>query len=148
MSERFDCLYKLPNNLYSNGSPVIISAGSLLKDTVTGNIVAQLKFRSVSTDIIKALKISLSAYDISGAEIQGVDSYQYLDLSIHNGQEFGFNKAIVMSNAVTRSFAIKSITVVMTDGEVQTVDMPLFSLFSLIEPVLTQDETLIMGLFL
>ena len=128
MSERFDCLYKLPNNLYSSGAPIIISAGSLLKDTVTGNIVAQLKFHSVSSNIIKALKISLSAYDISGVEIQGVDSYQYLDLTIRNGQDFGSNKAIVMSNAVTRSFAIKSITVVMTDGEVQTVDMPLFSL--------------------
>lgn len=142
MSERFDCLYKLPNNLYSNGSPVIISAGSLLKDTVTGNIVAQLKFRSVSTDIIKALKISLSAYDISGAEIQGVDSYQYLDLSIHNGQEFGFNKAIVMSNAVTRSFEIKGITVVMAHGEVKNVDMPLSSLpqYKLLQSELTDVE--------
>lgn len=128
MSERFDCLYKLPNNLYSSGSSVIVSAGSLLKDTVTGNIVAQLKFHSVSTDIIKALKISLAAYDVSGTEIQGIDSYQYLDLSICNGQKFGFNKAIVMPNSVTRSFEIKSITVVTAHGEVQNVDMPLYSL--------------------
>ena len=32
MAERFERLYKLPDNLYTNESPIIISAGVLLKD--------------------------------------------------------------------------------------------------------------------
>lgn len=115
MAERFTQLYKLQDNLYISGSPIIISAGSLLLDTETGNVVAQLKFHSISNKIIKAIKISLSAYDISEKELQAIENYQYLDLHITNGQYFGQNKAIVFPDLVTRSFSIKSISVVFGD---------------------------------
>lgn len=115
MAERFERLYKLPENLYIDGAPIIISAGALLKDTATGSVVTQLKFHSVTKNIIKAVKISLCAYDVSGSEIEGIKDYQYLDLSVHNGQEFGSNKAIVLPSAVTRSFSISDIIVVFSD---------------------------------
>lgn len=128
MADRFEQLYKLPDNLYAEGSPIIISAGALLKDTVSGKIIAQFKFHSVTSSIIKALKLSLSAYDVSGAEIQGVEDYQYLDLSVRNGVEFGSNKAIVMPDPVTRSFAISKISVVMSDGTVADISAPFSAL--------------------
>ena len=106
MAERFEKLFSLPPNLYSKGSPVIISAGSLLKDTETGKIIVQIKFHSVSFTHIKALKIDIAAYDVSGKEIEGVNDYQYLDLKINNGEEFGSNKAIVLPNTVARSFQL------------------------------------------
>lgn len=115
MAERFERLYKLPDNLYITGSPIIISAGALLKDNETRNIVTQLKFHSVSEKRIKAVKISIIAYDVSGKELHGVDEYQYLDLNVYNGQCFGSNKAIVMPETITRSFAIGGIVVVFSD---------------------------------
>ena len=128
MAERFSRLYELQNNLYSDGAPVIVSAGALLKDTQTNNIIVQLKFHSVSATPIKALKVGITAFDIAGKEVEGVSEYQYLDLSIKNGQEFGSNKAIVMPDSVIRSFAIKGITVVAADGCVKSISMPLVSL--------------------
>lgn len=125
MSERFIRLYELQNNLYSAGSPVIVSAGALLKDTQTNNIIVQLKFHSVSVTPIKALKVGIAAFDIAGKGIEGVDEYQYLDLNIQNGQEFGSNKAIVMPDTVTRSFSLKNITVVLENGNVQDVSIPM-----------------------
>ena len=125
MSERFEKLFTLPDNLYSEQAPIIITAGSLLKDTETGKIIAQLKFHSIYNKKIKALRISVSAYDVSGNELEGVDDYQYLDLEIHNGQEFGSNKAIVLPNEFTRSFAIKNIFVVLADGISIGVNLPL-----------------------
>ena len=115
MAERFERLYKLPDNLYTNESPIIISAGVLLKDNDTGSVVVQLKFQSVSPKSIKAVKISLSAYDVSGAEIQGAQDFQYLDLNIYNGQDFGSNRAIIMPAAVTRRVSVQSVTVVFSD---------------------------------
>lgn len=115
MAERFERLYKLLENLYIDGSPIIISAGALLKDTATGSVVAQLKFHSVTQNIIKAIKVSICAYDVSGSKIEGVNDYQYLDLSVRNGQEFGSNKAIVLPQAITRSFYISDITIVFSD---------------------------------
>lgn len=128
MSERFTRLYELQNNLYSEGSPVIVSAGALLKDTQTSNIIVQLKFHSVSSITIKALKVEIAAFDVVGTEVDGVSEYQYLDLNIKNGQDFGSNKAIVLPNSVTRSFSIKSITVVLSDGRVQIVSLPILPL--------------------
>lgn len=128
MAERFERLFALPSNLYSLGSPVIISAGALLKDNQTGSVIVQLKFQSVSSILIKALKVGVVAYDVARKELSGAEEYQYLDLCISNGQTFGSNKAIVMPNVVTRSFSISSITVVLADGTVKDVSMPMTTL--------------------
>lgn len=118
MANRFERLFQLPEKQYAEGSPVILAAGALSKDTETGSIIAQLKFQSVSEKRIQAAKVSLTAYDISKAEVQGVTDYQYLELNVGNGQEFGSNKAIVMPISVTRSFAVASILVVFNDGSI------------------------------
>lgn len=115
MANRFERMYELPGNLYVNGSPIIISAAALLKDTETGNVLVQLKLHSVSDKGIKALKISISAFDISGKPLPGVEDYQFLDLNIFNGQYFGSQKAIIMPEAVTRVFSISAFTVVFED---------------------------------
>lgn len=128
MAERFEKLFSLPSNLYSEGAPIIISAGSLLKDTETGKVIVQIKYHSISNVPIKALKISVAAYDISGVELEGIDEYQYLDLNIRNGQDFGSNKAIVLPNTFTRSFNITSVIVVLSDGTTQSVVMPMRAL--------------------
>ncbi len=116
MANRFERLFQLPERQYTEGAPVILAAAVLSKDTETGSIIAQLKFQSVSENRIKAVKVSLTAYDVSKSEVRGVTDYQYLELNVGNGQEFGSNKAIVMPNPVTRSFAVSSILVVFNDG--------------------------------
>lgn len=128
MADRFERLFELPNNLYSEGSPVIVTAGALLKDTQTGSVLVQLKYQSVSSAPIKALRTDIVAYDITGGEIQGKKNYQYLDLNILNGQTFGSNKAIVMPDVTTRSFSIGSLSVVLSDGSTQSVPLPLTEL--------------------
>lgn len=128
MAERFEKLFILPSNLYSEGSPIIISAGALLKDTETGKVIAQIKYHSISSTPIKALKIKVVAYDISGVELEGVDEYQYLDLNVKQGQDFGANKAIVLPNVVTRSFGITSVEVIFSNGISQSLAMPMKSL--------------------
>lgn len=128
MSERFEPLYKLDENLYDVGAPIIISAGVLLKDTKTESIITQLKFQSVSEKNIKALKISISAYDVSGKTVSGVDEYQYLDLHIKNGDFFGYNKAIVMPDSVTRSIKIEKILVIYEEGDYEFRCNNLFSI--------------------
>ena len=116
MTDRFDRLFSLPNILYKNDAPVAILAGVLLKDTQTGTIITQLKFQNLSSKIIKAVKISLSAYDVSGKALTGIEEYQYLDMSIEYGGIFGTDKAIVMPNHNSRTFAISSIMVIFSDN--------------------------------
>ena len=63
MSERYSRLFSLSENLYAVGSPVVIAAGTLLKDNQTGRIVAQLKLRSISSKTIIGAKVKLRLFD-------------------------------------------------------------------------------------
>lgn len=116
MINRFETLCQLKKNLYKSGSPIIVSAGLLLKDTQTESIITQFKFQSVSLNKINALIISLEAFDISGKPVKGIDNYQYLDLNIKNGEYFGDNKAIIMPDKFTRSIKIKSIKIILENN--------------------------------
>ena len=94
--ERYTTLFRLPINLYTVGSPVLIAAGALLKDNQTGKVLAQLKLQNLTDKIIKAVKCGIKAFDISGNEITGIEEVQYLDLSIPLGSTFGTQTAIFL----------------------------------------------------
>lgn len=106
MSQRYVRISTFPENLYLDCSPVLISAGALLKDNKTGKVLAQLKFKNLSDNIINAVKVSVIAYDISGIELTGVEEYQYLDISIKPAESFGDDKAIILPDINTRNCVI------------------------------------------
>lgn len=114
--ERYSSLFRLPEKLYTQGSPLLIAAGALLKDNQTGNILAQIKFCSLTNKEIKAVKVNIKAFDISGAEVQGVDGYQYLDLSAARNAEFGQKTAVTLPDSVTRSFSVACTSVIFSDN--------------------------------
>lgn len=118
MAERYTRLFSLPENLYTPGAPVVIAAGALLKDNQTEKTLAQIKFKSISEKQIKAVKISVSAFDVSDKELDGVAEYQYLDLSAIRTAEFGQKQAVTLPDEVTRSFVAKCTDVIFTDGTV------------------------------
>lgn len=114
--ERYVNLFRLPVKLYIHGSPLLIVAGALLKDNQTGNILAQLKFRNISNKEIKAIKVCIKAFDVSGTEIQGIKDYQYLDLSAFCNAEFGQKMAVLLPDRVTRSFSVACTSVIFSDN--------------------------------
>ncbi len=82
----------------------MIIAGALLKDNQTGEVLAQLKFKNISIKNIKAIKVAIDAFDISGEKIEGVPEYQYLDLDEYRDAEFGHKSAIRLPENTTRTF--------------------------------------------
>ena len=120
MSERYTRLFSLPQNLHTEGSPVLIAAGALLRDNQTGKVLAQLKFQSLSERRIQAVKVALRASDVTGAELEGVPEQQYLDLDAARGDSFGQKTAVSLPSAVTRSFSCACSSVVFADGSVWT----------------------------
>lgn len=113
---RYSTLCRLPGNLYETGSPVLISAGALLRDDQIGRVLAQLKFKSLCDKEIKAIKVDLHTYDISGDELESVSGFQYLDLNAFRGDYFGDRKAIPVPNPVTRSIGVCVRSVLFADG--------------------------------
>jgi len=114
--ERYTSLYRLPENQYTAGSPVLLEAGALLKDSRTGAVLVQLKMRSVSVKPIRAVMVAVDAFDVSGAPLEGVAEYQYLDLSVPRDEPFGQHQAIVLPDANTRRASVRCTRVVFADG--------------------------------
>ena len=118
MSERYSKLFSLPENLYAEGSPVIIAAGALLKDNQTGRVIAQLKLRNISSKTIKAATVSLSLMNTAGNPLGESVRYEYLDLSSTRDTDFGSKSAILMPDITTRSFSTMVAEIIFADNSV------------------------------
>ena len=119
MSERYTKLFTLKENLYAEGSPVLISAGALTKDNQTGKVFAQLRLQNVDASFrnLIALKVSFTSYDPAGNILGVAKEHQYLDLDIPRGLEFGGNKAVALDNPATRSFEVTVLEAVFSEGK-------------------------------
>lgn len=103
MAERYSKLYSIETNLYTNNSPVIIEAGSLLKDNKTGEILGQLKFLNITNNKIISLIIILDTYDISDNYLEEIE-YTYMDLNASRDDSFGAKIPITFNNSNIRKF--------------------------------------------
>ena len=118
--ERYTTLSKETTALYLPGSPVMISAQALLKDNTNDNVFAQIKFKSLSDKPICALKVSVNAWDVTGKSMQGVDEFQYLDLTAKSDDDFGSKTIIPLPDKNSRGFKAAVIEVVFVDKTVWT----------------------------
>ena len=116
MSERYTKVFALPENLYAEGSPVIVSAGHLLKDNQTGKVLAQLKIKNISPKAIKAATVLVHSQDTAGKAIDGDAQQKYLDLTAKTGEEFGQKTAVPLPDASTRAFSLEVTQVVFEDS--------------------------------
>lgn len=116
MSERYVKLFSLPENLYANGSPVVIAAGALLKDNQTGKVIVQLKMRNVGQKPIKAARVSIQPLDTVGNPLGERIAYQYLDLNAARDQDFGQKAPVVLADAASRSFTASVEEIIFADN--------------------------------
>lgn len=131
MNERFSKVFALTENLYTEGSPVIIEAGVLHKDNNTNTMFVQLKFRSISNKKIKAIKIIIFPKDIVGNALGDKVEYQYLDLDIIRNMRFGQKTPIYMPDNKTRSFSMSLTEVIFDDNSIWNgTDKPLLTIKS------------------
>ena len=120
MSERYLKLFSLEENLYIPGSPVLIAAGALLKDTQTGKILGQLKLQSISDQSIKAATVALVPLDTVGNPLGEPVSYQYLDLKVTRDAYWGSQDPIRFSDPSTRAYTASVKEVIFSDNSIWT----------------------------
>lgn len=120
MSERYLKLFSLEENLYIPGSPVLIAAGALLKDTQTGRILGQLKLQNISDQSIKAATVALVPLDTVGNPLGEPVSYQYLDLEVTRDAYWGSQDPIRFSDPSTRAYTASVKEVIFSDNSIWT----------------------------
>lgn len=118
MNERYTRLFSLPGCLYTPKAPLLIMAGALLKDNVTGQVLAQVKYKNLQIKPIKALTVSLQALDTRGLPLGQPAEHQYLDLSAPRDSEFGQKEPIPFPDASTRGFSARVLQVIFSDNSI------------------------------
>lgn len=116
--EKYSRIFKLPEKLYAKGLPVIISAGALLKDNETNQVLVQLKICNISNFSIKAIRIKILSYDIAHRKLDDNICYEYLDLNIPRNMEFGQKVPIILSDNRVREFDVIIDEIVYVDNTV------------------------------
>ena len=116
MSERYSKLFSLPENLYAEGAPVIVSAGNLLKDNQTGKVLAQLKIKNIAAEPLKAATVLIHPLDAAGKPMTGDTEQKYLDLTAKTGEEFGQKTAVFLPDDSTRGFSVEVTQAVFADN--------------------------------
>ena len=106
MSERYTRIFSLPAELPKPGAPVVVLAGILARDNMTGQIVAQLRYRNVSNKPLTSLTVRLNGCDGAKGKTSAVESYTYTKLNVVPNGEFGTDVLIPLSDPATKSFTI------------------------------------------
>lgn len=120
MAERYEKVFSQADNLYCTGAPLVLEKGALLKDGLTQNIVAQLKFKSIQDKVIKAVTVKILSYDTLGKPLKEETQYQYLDLFVKRDESFGEQVPIIVVNSQTRSYQIIVSQVVFVNNTIWT----------------------------
>ena len=116
MSERFTRFFALPEALYAEGSPLLIEAGALLRDSQNGRLIAQLKLKNLGEKAVQAAKIRLWTVSALGDAAPEPVEYTYLDLKAAHGTAFGSQKPIPIPDPTTRSFRAEILQAAFADG--------------------------------
>ena len=118
MAERYTQLSKDTSVRYSVGCPVIIEASALLKDHQINRVLAQIKLKNLSEKTLSACKVRIKAYEPGGKEVECIDSFNYLDLTVKCGESFGSKNPAILPNDGTRKIKVFVIEAVFSDGTV------------------------------
>ena len=118
MSDRFQELYRIQPNLFIEGSPVLIEAGALLKDTVTDKVLALVKIKNLESKKVIACRVAIRAFGPDGTETEGLPDYLYVDIDAEIGQNFGAKIPVYLPDKTSRKMSVSVTQVVFADESV------------------------------
>ena len=118
MADRYQEVYRIPEKLFIEESPVIIETGVLFKDTVTNKVLVLAKLRNIMDKKIVACKVAIRSFEPNGTELENMPEFTYLDVAAGLGHEFGAKTPVFLPDARARRIMIAVIEVVFDDGSV------------------------------
>ena len=104
MSEKYKIIYSADKNLYTEGAPVIIAEGGLVRDIKNGNMFCQLRLVNIINKTIKSV-VGKAITDIAVAEggVDGLVCVRDMDLTLNIPLE-GYDHKSVRFEINTVSF--------------------------------------------
>lgn len=137
MEENFDLLAQSRANYYTKGSPIQFVKVELLKGDVSGDIAVCLSFKNITSQPIVALLIEFKCKDRNG-NLVCQDQFCYQGVDTSNGQVFGVDDAVYISQTAIGSVEVDLLEAYLADGRI--VDLTAFSRTRLPAPKKLSDD--------
>ena len=102
---------------YAQGSPLLLEAYALHRDTTSGDCIAQLKWKNIDRRGVRAVMVDLITYDAFNNQINTVQ-YQYNGLNAGQGAEFGGKTPIIIHDDRIVRFEVALRAVSFADNSV------------------------------
>ena len=102
---------------YAQGSPLLLEAYALHRDTTSGDCIAQLKWKNIDRRGVRAVMVDLITYDAFNNQINTVQ-YQYNGLNAAQGAEFGGKTPIIIHDDRIVRFEVALKAVSFADNSV------------------------------
>ncbi len=118
MEENFDLLAQSRANYYTKGSPVQFVRVELLKGDVSGDVAVCLSFKNITARPLTGLAIRFRCKDRTGAVVCA-DQFYYQDLDTANGQVFGADDAVYISQSPIGSVEVDLEMAYFADGSTE-----------------------------
>ncbi len=118
MSERFEKIYSLPENLYAEKSPLLLAAGALLLDKQLAKFLVQLKFINISNKTPISVTVKIIEKNSEQVSLGTETEFTYINISSARGMDFGSQTPIFIDNSSVRAFDVIIKKVVFSDASV------------------------------
>ena len=142
MNNRYIERFRLPQRQYVPGSPVVLAAGVLLEDTKSLRLVAQLKWKNISSRPVSKISVVINTLSDEGTVLKSAYCVYEMD-NIARGQSFGQKTAVPLQLSDGSAISVELTGVRFADGLVwkneggSWITLPEFELLEL-EPELDQ----------
>lgn len=115
MEQNFELLAQSRANYYTKGSPIQFVRVELLKGDVTGEVAVCLTFKNVAPQPVSGLAVRFKCKSPAGA-LLCEDEYVYEGFTAAQGELFGADDAVYISDVAIGSVEVDLQETVLTDG--------------------------------
>lgn len=116
MDSRFQILVNDISKYFQPGIDLILLSQLTAIDLQTSVCFGQVKFQNNFPKKIKGLTISVRCFAQNNMELEGIDPFEFMNLSVPPRSVFGTNNTILFPNPETVYFSIQILKVLFFDG--------------------------------
>ena len=116
MGEKFKKAFSVPGNQHTDGAPLIIEQGTLLKSNDSDKVLAQLVLRNITPKEIAEAKVSINVFGEQWTQIGETIDAEMKGLEAGRDQQFGGGHAIPVTVAGAHAISCRCKEVRFADG--------------------------------
>jgi len=140
VDSRFQLIFSDNRKLFQPGTDLLVISRITAVDLQSGIRFGQIKFLNLYDKTIKGLHISIRCYSENNEPLEGIDPYEYKNISVPSSAVFGTNNTIVFPAQETVFYSVQIQKIIFSDGTEQ-INEKQADLFVIPDPIDISSDT-------